>query len=246
MEEPQVHFRPFILLTARLILIPTPIAIAIPSYRALYASLHADPVFCGMGFGPSFGTRAWSDDETREVIHTRDIVRCWEPRGMGDFAVAIRPKELGTDVGQPLNEQLQIHIVQGDEYTRLVGEDHHLLHQEQIEWAGYAGVRDATTTSMPARTADDLPLPSWKEMVELRYGVAPAWWGKGIARVAAEAVMQWAASERDVRRFIAETERENVRSARVLEKMGFTLSGTEYWKEPGEVEWERRVDQVVK
>ncbi|RDW74902.1 hypothetical protein BP6252_06044 [Coleophoma cylindrospora] len=245
MAEPQIPFHPFLLLTERFILIPTPIAITIPPYRALYASLHADPTFCGMGFGPDFGTRAWNDDETRDVIHTRDIVRCWQPRGMGDFAVGFRPTGLD-GVGQPLNENPQIRIVQGDEYARLVRENQLLLYQDRIQWAGYAGVRDATTSSMPERTADDLPLPSWKEMVELRYGVAPEWWGKGIARVAAEAVMQWAVSERGVTRFIAETERENVRSGRVLEKMGFTLSGTEYWKEPAEVEWERRVDQVVR
>lgn len=55
-------------------------------------------------------------------------------------------------------------------------------------------------------------------------------WGTGIARIAAKAVMQWAVVERGVRRFIAETERENSRSGRVLEKLGFTISGTDYCK----------------
>jgi RimJ/RimL family protein N-acetyltransferase len=76
-------------------------------------------------------------------------------------------------------------------------------------------------------------------MVELRYGVAPCCWGQGVAREAAEAVMQWAATERGVKRFIAETEKENARSGRVLEKMGFKKSGTGYWKDEDEVEWER-------
>jgi RimJ/RimL family protein N-acetyltransferase len=51
--------------------------------------------------------------------------------------------------------------------------------------------------------------------------------------------MQRAVSERGAKRFIAETERDNVRSGRVLEKLEFRLSGTNYWKEPSEVEWER-------
>jgi RimJ/RimL family protein N-acetyltransferase len=75
-------------------------------------------------------------------------------------------------------------------------------------------------------------------MIELRYGVASEYWGKGIAREAAEAVMRWASSERGVKRFIAETERANARSGKVLEKLGFTMSGTEYWKDPEEIEWD--------
>ncbi|KAH7321438.1 hypothetical protein BKA65DRAFT_408814, partial [Rhexocercosporidium sp. MPI-PUGE-AT-0058] len=50
-------------------------------------------------------------------------------------------------------------------------------------------------------------------------------WRVGIVRNAAEAVIQWA-----VRRFIAKTERDNSRSGRVLEKLGFMLSGTDYCK----------------
>ncbi|KAG9185963.1 hypothetical protein G6011_02519 [Alternaria panax] len=110
---------------------------------------------------------------------------------------------------------------------------------DSIKWLGYAGVRDATTTSLPTRDASDAPLPPWEEMIELRYGVAPACWGQGVAREAAEAVMQWAATEKGAKRFIAETEKGNARSRRVLEKMGFRRAGTEYWKNENEVEWER-------
>jgi RimJ/RimL family protein N-acetyltransferase len=110
---------------------------------------------------------------------------------------------------------------------------------DDIGWLGYAGVRDATTTSLPPRDDCEGPLPPWEEMIELRYGVAPAWWGQGVAREAAEAVMQWAATEKGVKRFIAETERGNARSGRVLEKMGFRKSGTGYWRDEEEVEWER-------
>jgi RimJ/RimL family protein N-acetyltransferase len=75
-------------------------------------------------------------------------------------------------------------------------------------------------------------------MVGIRYGVSPMHWGGGIAKEAAEAIMHWAVKERGVTRYITETERPNRRSARALEKLGFTLSGPDYWKGPSELEWE--------
>lgn len=186
-----------------------------------------------MGFGSHFQPRSWSDTETHDVIQTRDIARCWNVRGMGDFAVGLRPDSIRSNLN---GTATQIQIVKQDSLTDLgIG------NLDEITWVGYAGVRDGTTTSMPAREANDPPLPHWTEMVEIRYGVSPAHWGCGIAKEAAEAVMYWAVEERGVRRFIAETERPNKRSARALEKLGFVLSGTDYWKEPSEVEWERAV-----
>ncbi|KAH8427044.1 GNAT family N-acetyltransferase [Aspergillus melleus] len=78
-----------------------------------------------------------------------------------------------------------------------------------------------------------------------RCGLAPEYWGKGIAKEAAEAIMRWAVNERGVKRFIAETERGNVQSARLLQKMGFVESGTDYWKEPSEVEWALDVKYLI-
>ncbi|EUC41595.1 hypothetical protein COCMIDRAFT_8710 [Bipolaris oryzae ATCC 44560] len=226
----------FILLTSRLVLVPTPLAIHNKSYLNLYASLHADASFCVMGFGASFPVRNWTEEETREIILTRDIARCWENRNMGDLAVGLRSTaqidQLTPRLITGTNEQLYVIEEQDEETISQV--------LSRVEWVGYVGVRDATTTSMPPRTDADPPLPHWQEMIELRYGVAPVHWGKGMAREAAEAVMQWASSERGVRRFIAETEKENARSARVLEKMGFTKrDGIDYWKEEGEIEWKR-------
>jgi RimJ/RimL family protein N-acetyltransferase len=225
-------FSPFILLTTRLVLVPSPIAVSFPSYLSLYASLHANSTFCSMGFGSAFPPVRWTEEQTRESVSTRDIARCWGKRGMGDFAVGLRTEE--HEFGRALkNSNGEIRIIEGADISTLV--------LRNTEWIGYAGIRDATTTSMPPRIANDPPLPPWVEMVELRYGVAPEYWGKGIAREAAEAVMKWGVEEREVKRFIAETERENVRSGKVLQKMGFRESGTEYWKEPGEVEWEKVV-----
>jgi hypothetical protein len=239
---------PFILITDRLVIVPTPIAHQYPAYVKLYGSLHASKTFCLMAFGPHFLAREASDEETKNVIITRDLERCWKRRGLGDFAVGLRLGCGGSpvcpsNVGRELEGEENVRIVEvasdhGSVYT-LESLDPSTL--ETVEWVGYAGVRDATTTSMPDRTEDDEPLPQWREMIELRYGVHGDYWGKGIAGEAARAVMQWAASERRVKRFIAETEKTNARSGKVLEKMGFRQSGTGYWKEPSELEWERVV-----
>lgn len=239
---------PFVLITERLVIVPTPIAIRYTAYVHLYGSLHGSEAFCQMAFGPHFLARELSDDDTRDIILTRDLGRCWRPRGLGDFAVALRVTSDGSnlvssDVGRNLG---------GEENTRLLnlaedgGSNSSIaaldaLNLGEAEWVGYAGVRDATTTSMPARTTDDEPLPPWQEMIELRYGVHGNYWGKGVAGEAARSVMQWAASEKGIRRFIAETEKTNTRSGKVLQKMGFRESDTDYWKEPSEMEWERVV-----
>lgn len=231
---------PFILLTPRLLLVPTPTAIATPAYVTLYRTLHASAEFCHMGFGTAFAPKSWTDDETRDVIQTRDINRSWARRGLGDFAVGMRGG-INEGAGRLVGGSDEVRIVDGQEMDALIGPNG----LAGVEWVGYAGVRDATTTSMPEREAGDPELPPWQEMVELRYGVAAAYWGKGVAGEAARAVMAWAAGERGVRRFIAETERPNVRSGRVLQKMGFRESGTAYWKDEEEVEWERIVEPII-
>lgn len=226
-------FESFAILTPRLIIFPTPIAVSSKSYRALYSRLHADENFCQIAFGEHFKARNWSDDETREWIETRDIGRCWNPRGLGDFAVGLRGS-IGLD--ETHSHDSNVSVLKGCEFELLAGPNAGLL--DQVEWVGYAGVRDATTTSLPKRGVTDTNFPPWYEMVELRYGLAPEFWGRGIAKEAAEAVMLWAVNERGAKRFIAETEKGNRQSARLLQKLGFVASGTDYWKEPSEVEWE--------
>ncbi|RYN99248.1 hypothetical protein AA0120_g2049 [Alternaria tenuissima] len=227
--------RRFALLTSRLILIPTPLAISIPSYVNLYADLHDNAAFCSMGFGSAFLVQTRTQEQMQEVIATRDIALSWDKRAIGDFAVGRRSKlQIEDTTGRKLAAATNTVVIIDESDMGGVCQT-----LDDIEWLGYVGVRDATTTSLPSRNASDAPLPPWEEMVELRYGVAPSCWGQGVAREAAEAVMQWAATERGVKRFIAETEKENARSGRVLEKMGFKKSGTQYWKDEDEVEWER-------
>ncbi|KAF2629745.1 hypothetical protein BU25DRAFT_409011 [Macroventuria anomochaeta] len=237
---------PFVLITERLIIVPTPIAVRFNAYVQLYGSLHASEAFCQMAFGPHFLARKLSDEGTKNAIFTRDLERCWKRRGLGDLAVALRIRDDGSDVissdiGRRLEGGEIVNIVQviddGGSNISLGELGSQILND--IEWVGYAGVRDATTTSMPDWVEGDDPLPPWQEMIELRYGVHGNYWGKGVAGEAARAVMQWAVSEKGVRRFIAETEKTNTRSGKVLQKMGFRESGTNYWKEPSETEWEK-------
>lgn len=219
-------FDPFAILTSRLVLLPTPVAISSNSYRALYAKLHADADFCRIAFGSHFPAQNWDDNETRNVIRTRDIARCWDRRGMGDFAVGLRRDDfVGHKAQSPLDYELmdQGHV--------------NSLPLEEIEWIGYAGIRDATTTSLPPREPGDPALPPWQEMVEVRYGIRSEFWGKGIAREASQAIMMWGSIAKGVKKFIAETENGNFQSARVLQKLGFVRSDTHYWKEPNEIEW---------
>lgn len=231
---------PFAIITDRLIVLPTPIAVSSVTYRKMYARLHADAGFCRMGFGSRFPLKTWSDSETQSVIETRDIGRSWKKYSLGDFAVGLRGSPQSDDK-DPRDKDVEqdksrFAVLRGTELAKLTGQDLALL--DEINWVGYAGIRDASTTSLPAREAGDPALPPWQEMVELRYGVSPECWGTGVAKEAAEAVMEWAKDERGVRRFIAETERDNERSGRVLQKLGFSHSGTNYWKEPEEIEWE--------
>ncbi|KAL4935302.1 hypothetical protein BDV06DRAFT_207282 [Aspergillus oleicola] len=229
---------PFVLLTKRLVLIPTPIAVDLPAYRALYAAFHADPNFCKMGFRDHFPATQWSDFETRQVIEIRDIDRSWKKLGLGDFAVGLREVPgsyvLEAECFRGISARGNPLIIRrGNDFHRLVGYNYEGL--QNIQWIGYAGVREP---SLPPRGPADPTLRSWDEMCELRYGIAPEFWGRALARDAAGAVLSWSSTTKGVKRFIAETENRNERSARLLRKLGFLPSGTGYSKEPSETEWE--------
>ncbi|KAJ4321005.1 hypothetical protein N0V84_005586 [Fusarium piperis] len=226
---------PVALIKSNLILVPTPVAISSPSYRAFYASLHANTSFCEMGFGEHFPARSWTDEETYEIISTRDVNNDWRNRGVGDFAVGLlEPEDQKRILGEnAVTRNLSVSGPAGNEQIRVLDAGRESLALEEIEWVGYAGVRQG-------RNVDHIS--SWKDKVEIRYGVSPNHWGKRIANRSAEVVMDWAAAERGVTKFIAETQRANSRSGRVLERLGFVqLEESKYWKEPTEVEWERIV-----
>lgn len=60
---------------------------------------------------------------------------------------------------------------------------------------------------------------------ELGYWIGVPWWNQGWATEAAAAVVGWGFRERDVHRIFADCFARNPASARVLDKLGFTLEG---------------------
>lgn len=54
----------------------------------------------------------------------------------------------------------------------------------------------------------------------LGYAIGRNWWGQGIATEAARALITWGIKELDLARLWASTDVRNVRSQRVLEKLG--------------------------
>jgi ribosomal-protein-alanine N-acetyltransferase len=66
-----------------------------------------------------------------------------------------------------------------------------------------------------------------KRTAMLGYALARAHWGRGMATEAARAVVAWAWTEHDLVEIWASTDVANVRSRRVMEKLGMALAGSE-------------------
>lgn len=64
--------------------------------------------------------------------------------------------------------------------------------------------------------------PKTDGFVEFGYGLAESYWGRGYMTEAIRAATMWALADPRLKVIIARTTRENVRSMRVLEKVGFT------------------------
>ena len=77
----------------------------------------------------------------------------------------------------------------------------------------------------------------------LGYAIGREWWGRGFATEAARAAIVWAIETFDLMRIWASTDARNVRSRRVLEKLGMQLEGLrmgDHLGRDGEV-----IDEVV-
>ena len=227
----------FAILTSRLVLLPTPIAINIHKYRALYSFLHSSHEFCDMGFGPHFPARETDDKEITSWIE-REVKRSWEVRGLGDFAVGV----WNCEVPEPVEGEKLLQNGSGGVKIRVVPRPHLFgVYGDRVNWVGYVGVRDASIL-LPLREPDDKSLPDWKELVEVRYGVNMSDWGKGYGTEAARGLLLWAEKEMGIRRFVAETEKLNQGSGKILRKLGFVeREGNEYWKEGSQIEWDKVV-----
>lgn len=177
-----------------------------------------------MAFGQAWGVRDWDATSIHPLI-AREVEKSWRVRGMGDFGVGLLPSNAEKEE-------------EGKEWRVLEGEEK----WQNVQWIGYVGVRDATTTSIP--TSSPSTTKPWTQMIELRYGFHPAHWGKGYGTEAAKAVMAWCEQFLKAERFIAETEVENTGSAGILGKLGFREVSKEkevIWGVEGEKEWERWV-----
>lgn len=83
---------PPILLTPRLILIPTPLVISLSSYVDFYRGLLSDARVTGMGWKDD-NPQLVSEDECLKILkHKNDTT--WAVRGFGDFAAAELPEAL--------------------------------------------------------------------------------------------------------------------------------------------------------
>lgn len=75
------------------------------------------------------------------------------------------------------------------------------------------------------------------------YAIGRAWWGRGIALEAAQAAMAWAIEAFALHRVAASTDSRNVRSQRVLEKLGMQREAVRVADHVGRDG--KRVDEVV-
>jgi [ribosomal protein S5]-alanine N-acetyltransferase len=66
-----------------------------------------------------------------------------------------------------------------------------------------------------------------EQRADLGYRFAQRWWGQGFATEAARACVRYGFDELSLERLTAEADVGNVRSVRVLEKLGFRLRGRE-------------------
>lgn len=126
-----------------------------------------------MAFTHHFPAGNWDDSETRGAIETCDIEASWKKRGLGYFAVGGCASRLDQNINDD-NFAQQEHsgavTVRGDDFEQPAGPNNERL--DDLKWVGYAGVRDATTTSIPSDVSQNTVLPPWREMVELRYGIS--------------------------------------------------------------------------
>lgn len=238
----------FALLTESFVFLPTPSSANVKGYRTLFRKLHADPAFCSIAFGEDFKPIIWSDDEVKEFLLSHDAAQRWGRRSMGDFALGLLPNRDTFDSleGRLLKgTDVDVKIIEGTEFEKLKSLNDGLFF-EQIEWAGYTCVRDATTSSVEDLYSNPSPpfkLPPWQDMIEIRYGLDEKHRGRGFATKTARIIMQWGVEERGTTCFIAETEKANTKSGFVLERLGFRKSGTKYFQDDSLDEWERVVSQ---
>lgn len=125
--EAETYF-PFLLLSPHVIILPTPSAIHIRSYRDLYALLHALSDSARWVWGEDFPARFWDEEARYEEIE-REVKRNWHSVGLGDMAVGLIPETSQTNgliqVGRKIpsldkEDTMGLHIIECKDYGQLV------------------------------------------------------------------------------------------------------------------------------
>ena len=91
--------------------------------------------------------------------------------------------------------------------------------------SGTASLSSAARTKRSSACAGAGKLQTPKGAVEIAYGIAPGFQGRGLATEAAQALVKRAFLRDDVKTVIAHTLREHNASTRVLTKCGFERTG---------------------
>lgn len=237
-----MEYKPFALLSGDVIFLPSPSSGHVQSYRHLFQKLHADAAFCNQAFGDYFKPRQWTDNEVKEVVF-RDARLRWGNKGMGDLAMGIVQEsykaKLPTTRRQLDISGHDVSAIEGAEFQSLWDDGEFF---ENVKWAGYVCARDAKAHLEESFTKryPESKMPPWQEMIEVRYGLDAEFRGRGLVTTGMQIVMAWAVAERGAKRFIAETERNNAKSASVLRRLGLEVIDTHYFEEE-EVEWQSKL-----
>lgn len=111
-----------------------------------------------------------------------------------------------------------------------IDEAQHFIESRAVDYkARRAVLWGVTRLHEPGTVIGSVSLFHWDHRhrhVEIGYELARAAWGQGLAAEAARAVLAFAFERMQVHRVEAETLAENLRSVRLLERMGFRREGT--------------------
>ena len=133
-------------------------------------------------------------------------------------------RELGVRYDADVLEDWFVAVIQKQRQAAVTDPDNTVWHS--FWWIVHDGV---------AVGSADFKAPPHDGEVEIGYGLGRRHEGKGYMTEAVDGMCRWALSRPEVSRVIAETERDNCKSQRVLQRCGFTL-----FQEANTLWWERK------
>jgi len=97
-----------------------------------------------------------------------------------------------------------------------------VVERDSGAWTGWASLKHL----VPPRLWNDPKYESWKDKIEVGYRLLREHWGKGIATVAARALLEYGFRTLGLERIHAIVHPRNAASVRVLEKLGMQKLGS--------------------